>query len=126
MLGTEGAYAFACILLEVSGASFCSFPEIGCAYYLILFHPGNGSYEDGLKAGMNTAHSMLGRRFTFLRNPKQMVPSWTEAALRHYVIRFFKHFISASCLTLLQKVTWALQMHLSMETFHLLTRIKVF
>ncbi|KAJ8423813.1 LOW QUALITY PROTEIN: hypothetical protein Cgig2_033069 [Carnegiea gigantea] len=64
---------------------------------------GNGSYEGGLKAGMMTAHAMLGRRFTFLRNPKQMVPSWTEAALRHYVIRFFKHFISAGCLTLLEE-----------------------
>ncbi|KAJ8434858.1 hypothetical protein Cgig2_022137 [Carnegiea gigantea] len=64
---------------------------------------GNRSYEDGLKSGMITAHAILGRSFTFLRNPKQMVPSWTEAAARHYVIKFLKHFISAGCLILLEE-----------------------
>jgi len=45
-----------------------------------------------------TAHAMLGRSFNFLKNPKQMMPSWTEAAARQYVIRFFKRFIAAGCL----------------------------
>jgi len=50
------------------------------------------------QAGLIAAHAVLGRSFTVQRNLKQMVPSWTEAAARHYVTRFLKQFISAGCL----------------------------
>ncbi|KAJ8434857.1 hypothetical protein Cgig2_022136 [Carnegiea gigantea] len=66
-------------------------------------HHGNGSHEDALKAGMIAAHAVLGRSFTIYRNPKQMVPSWTEAAARHYVTRFLKQFISSGSLILLEE-----------------------
>ncbi|KAJ8434855.1 hypothetical protein Cgig2_022134 [Carnegiea gigantea] len=37
------------------------------------------------QAGMMAAHAVLRRSFTVIKNPKQMVLSWTEAAVRHYI-----------------------------------------
>ncbi|KAH9618837.1 hypothetical protein KSS87_006533 [Heliosperma pusillum] len=63
---------------------------------------GYGFHEDGLKAGVSAAHSLLGSSFNLLENPKQMVPSWKETAARLFVTRFLSGFISAGCLSLLE------------------------
>ncbi|XP_074290881.1 uncharacterized protein LOC141617601 isoform X1 [Silene latifolia] len=65
-------------------------------------YQGYGFHEDGLKAGMSAAHSLLGSSFNLLKNPKQMVPSLKETAARLFVTRFLSGFISAGSLTLLE------------------------
>ncbi|KAF7837436.1 Cyclopropane-fatty-acyl-phospholipid synthase isoform 1 [Senna tora] len=66
-------------------------------------YQGYGFHEDGLKAGMIAAHGVLGRCCALLRNPKHMVPSWTELGARLFVTRFLKFYISTGCLTLLEE-----------------------
>ncbi|KAL7105558.1 hypothetical protein ACP275_07G052000 [Erythranthe tilingii] len=65
------------------------------AYQDYFFH------EDGLQAGLLAANSLLGKKeFTLRKNPKQMIPSWTEAGARIFVVRFLRRFIVAGCLIL--------------------------
>ncbi|KAK9140261.1 hypothetical protein Scep_009942 [Stephania cephalantha] len=45
-------------------------------------YQGYGFHEDGLKAGMVAAHSLLGESYVPLKNSKHMVPSWTETGAR--------------------------------------------
>lgn len=66
-------------------------------------YQGYGFHEDGLKAGMLAAQGLLGKSFSILTNPKQMVPSLIEAAAGLFVTRFLRQFISAGCLTLLEE-----------------------
>ncbi|XP_031282306.1 uncharacterized protein LOC116140870 [Pistacia vera] len=61
-------------------------------------YQGYGSHEDGLKAGMSAAHSVLGKHYEILSNPKHMVPSWMETGARLFVARFLGHYISTGSL----------------------------
>ncbi|KAF7019440.1 hypothetical protein CFC21_032616 [Triticum aestivum] len=54
----------------------------------------HGFHEDGLKAGKAAAQGLLGNKCELLLNPKQMIPSWTEAGARLLVARFFNQYIS--------------------------------
>lgn len=65
-------------------------------------YQGYGFHEDGLKAGMAAAHSMIGKSSPVLNNPKHMVPSLIETGARLLVTRFLGQFISAGCLILLE------------------------
>ncbi|KAI3451310.1 hypothetical protein Pfo_007975 [Paulownia fortunei] len=66
-------------------------------------YQGYGFHEDGVKAGIVAANSLLGKGFTIQKNPKNMVPSWPEAGARHLVTRFLQRFIAAGCLILLEE-----------------------
>ncbi|XP_023877942.1 uncharacterized protein LOC111990399 isoform X2 [Quercus suber] len=66
-------------------------------------YQGYGFHEDGLKAGMAAAHSMLGKSCALLSNPKHMVPSLIETGARLCVTRFLGHYISTGCLILLEE-----------------------
>uniref|UniRef100_A0A2P2LGT4 Uncharacterized protein LOC105129420 isoform X2 n=1 Tax=Rhizophora mucronata TaxID=61149 RepID=A0A2P2LGT4_RHIMU len=59
---------------------------------------GYGFHEDGLKSGMTTAHSLLGKSCVLLSNPKHMVPSLLETGARLFVTRFLGHYISTGSL----------------------------
>uniref|UniRef100_A0A2N9GZN4 Amine oxidase domain-containing protein n=1 Tax=Fagus sylvatica TaxID=28930 RepID=A0A2N9GZN4_FAGSY len=61
-------------------------------------YQGYGFHEDGLKAGMAAAHSLLGKSCALLSNPKCMVPSMLETGARLIVTRFLGRYISAGCL----------------------------
>ncbi|VAH53981.1 unnamed protein product [Triticum turgidum subsp. durum] len=65
-------------------------------------YQGHGFHEDGLKAGKAAAQGLLGKKFQLLRNPKQMIPSWTEAGTRLLVARFFNQFITIGNLILVE------------------------
>ncbi|XP_026387753.1 uncharacterized protein LOC113282864 [Papaver somniferum] len=65
-------------------------------------YQGYGFHEDGLKAGMIAAHSVLGRNCNLLTNKKHMVPSLTETGARLFVTRFLGNFISTGSLILLE------------------------
>ncbi|KAB1219321.1 Cyclopropane-fatty-acyl-phospholipid synthase [Morella rubra] len=66
-------------------------------------YQGYGFHEDGLKAGIAAAHSMLGKSSDLLSNPKHMVPSLIETGARLFVTRFLENYISAGCLILLEE-----------------------
>ncbi|GAY45446.1 hypothetical protein CUMW_089570 [Citrus unshiu] len=66
-------------------------------------YQGYGFQEDGLKAGMITAHGVLGKNCAVLSNPKHMVPSLLEKGARLFVARFFRRYISTGCLILLEE-----------------------
>ncbi|KAL3648750.1 hypothetical protein CASFOL_005153 [Castilleja foliolosa] len=61
---------------------------------------GYGFHEDGLKAGMLTANSLLGKAYAVRKHPKHMVPSWTESGARLLLTRFLKQLITTGCLIL--------------------------
>ncbi|CAN6174927.1 unnamed protein product [Urochloa humidicola] len=66
-------------------------------------YQGYGFHEDGLKAGKSAAQDLLGRKSGLLVNPKQMVPSWTEAGARLLVARFLGQYVSFGNLVLLEE-----------------------
>ncbi|XP_017699471.1 uncharacterized protein LOC103711840 isoform X2 [Phoenix dactylifera] len=66
-------------------------------------YQGFGFHEDGLKAGIVAANSVLGMDCVLLRNPRQMVPSLVETGARLIVTRFLEKYISTGCLTLLEE-----------------------
>ncbi|VAH38565.1 unnamed protein product [Triticum turgidum subsp. durum] len=66
-------------------------------------YQGHGFHEDGLKAGKAAAQGLLGKKCQLLQNPKQMIPSWTEAGTRLLVARFFNQFISIGNLILVEE-----------------------
>ncbi|KAH9681828.1 Amino oxidase domain-containing protein [Citrus sinensis] len=66
-------------------------------------YQGYGFQEDGLKAGMITAHGVLGKNCAVLSNPKHMVPSLLEKGARLFVARFLRRYISTGCLILLEE-----------------------
>ncbi|KAA3454501.1 Mycolic acid cyclopropane synthase [Gossypium australe] len=66
-------------------------------------YQGYGFHEDGLKAGMSAANGVLGKSYSVLSNPKQMVPSLMETGARSFVTRFLSHFISTGCVILLEE-----------------------
>ncbi|CAA0818685.1 Cyclopropane-fatty-acyl-phospholipid synthase, partial [Striga hermonthica] len=65
-------------------------------------YQGYGFHEDGLKAGMLVANSVLRKSCTLQNNPKHMVPSWLEAGARTLVTRFLERFIATGSITLLE------------------------
>ncbi|KAF8077485.1 hypothetical protein N665_1033s0001 [Sinapis alba] len=67
-------------------------------------YQGYGFHEDGLKAGMAAAESLLGKDMVpTLSKPKHMVPSLTEKGARFLFTRFLRHFISTGCVTLYEE-----------------------
>lgn len=66
-------------------------------------YQGYGFHEDGLKAGMVAAHSLLGKHCPILNNPKHMVPTLMETGARLFVSRFLEHFISTGSVILLEE-----------------------
>ncbi|CAL5087453.1 unnamed protein product [Urochloa decumbens] len=66
-------------------------------------YQGYGFHEDGLKAGKSAAQDLLGKKSGLLVNPKQMVPSWTEAGARLLVARFLGQYVSFGNLVLLEE-----------------------
>ncbi|KAF5202274.1 Cyclopropane-fatty-acyl-phospholipid synthase [Thalictrum thalictroides] len=66
-------------------------------------YQGYGFHEDGLKAGMVAAHSVLGKKCVLLRDRKHMVPSVTETGARLFVTKFLDRFITTGRLTLLEE-----------------------
>ncbi|KAE9612107.1 putative cyclopropane-fatty-acyl-phospholipid synthase [Lupinus albus] len=66
-------------------------------------YQGYGFQEDGLKAGMITAHGILGKCCSLQTNPKHMVHSWKELGARLFVTRFLSSYISTGCLMLLEE-----------------------
>ncbi|XP_044968567.1 uncharacterized protein LOC123428428 [Hordeum vulgare subsp. vulgare] len=63
----------------------------------------HGFHEDGLKAGKVVAQGLLGKKCELLLNPKQMIPSWTEAGARLLVARFFNQYVSIGNLTFVEE-----------------------
>lgn len=63
-------------------------------------YQGYGFHEDSVKAGKAAALGLLGRKFDVLVNPKQMVPSWTQAVARLLVLRSFDGLISIGNLSI--------------------------
>jgi len=47
-----------------------------------------------VQAGKSAAQDLLGKKSGLLVNPKQMVPSWTEAGARLLVARFLGQYVS--------------------------------
>ncbi|XP_030508263.2 uncharacterized protein LOC115723007 [Cannabis sativa] len=66
-------------------------------------YQGYGFHEDGLKAGMAAAYSVLGKNCNLHTNPNHMVPSITERGARLFVTRFLGQYISAGCLIILEE-----------------------
>ncbi|KAF4364827.1 hypothetical protein G4B88_025546 [Cannabis sativa] len=66
-------------------------------------YQGYGFHEDGLKAGMAAAYSLLGKNCDLHTNPNHMVPSITERGARLFVTRFLGQYISAGCLIILEE-----------------------
>ncbi|XP_044334958.1 uncharacterized protein [Triticum aestivum] len=66
-------------------------------------YQGHGFHEDGLKAGKAVAQGLLGKKCELLLNPKQMIPSWTEAGARLLVASFFNLYISIGNLILVEE-----------------------
>ncbi|KAM3298666.1 hypothetical protein ACQJBY_040253 [Aegilops geniculata] len=66
-------------------------------------YQGHGFHEDGLKSGKAAAQGLLGKKCEVLLNPKQMIPSWTEAGARLLVTRFFNQYISIGNLILVEE-----------------------
>ncbi|PIA36281.1 hypothetical protein AQUCO_03400289v1, partial [Aquilegia coerulea] len=66
-------------------------------------YQGYGFHEDGLKAGMIAAHSVLGKKCVLLRDRKHMVASVIERGARFFVTKFLERFITTGRLTLLEE-----------------------
>ncbi|XP_056867370.1 uncharacterized protein LOC108861969 isoform X2 [Raphanus sativus] len=67
-------------------------------------YQGYGFHEDGLKAGMTAAQSLLGKDMVPpLSKPKHMVPSLTEKGARFLFTRFLRHFISTGCVVVYEE-----------------------
>ncbi|XP_076953522.1 uncharacterized protein LOC143627625 isoform X2 [Bidens hawaiensis] len=66
-------------------------------------YQGYGLYEDGVKAGIVAANTMLNRSYKILNNPKQMVPSFMEAGARSLFVKFLKDYIATGTLILLEE-----------------------
>ncbi|VAH38539.1 unnamed protein product [Triticum turgidum subsp. durum] len=54
-------------------------------------------------SGKAAAQGLLGKKCELLLNPKKMIPSWTEAAARLLVARFFNQYISIGNLILVEE-----------------------
>ncbi|KAI3716416.1 hypothetical protein L1987_67281 [Smallanthus sonchifolius] len=66
-------------------------------------YQGYGFHEDGLKAGMVAANSLLNLSCEILNNPKHMVPSLMESGARYFVARFLQDYIAMGSLILLEE-----------------------
>ncbi|KAI8560789.1 hypothetical protein RHMOL_Rhmol04G0283000 [Rhododendron molle] len=64
---------------------------------------GYGFQEDGVKASLVAANSILTESCAILSIPKHMLPSFMETGARIFVIRFLGHFISTGSLILLEE-----------------------
>ncbi|GKU85705.1 hypothetical protein SLEP1_g333 [Rubroshorea leprosula] len=66
-------------------------------------YQGYGFHEDGLKAGMVAANSLLGKSCSIRNNPKHMVPSLIETGARLSVSKFLRNYLSTGCVILLEE-----------------------
>ncbi|XP_077252798.1 uncharacterized protein LOC143892223 isoform X2 [Tasmannia lanceolata] len=66
-------------------------------------YQGYGFQEDGFKAGMVAANSVLGKNCILPRNREHMVLSLAETGARLIITRFLERYISTGCLTLLEE-----------------------
>ncbi|GAU25286.1 hypothetical protein TSUD_17990, partial [Trifolium subterraneum] len=66
-------------------------------------YQGYGYHGDGLKAGMDAAHDILGRICVLQSNLKYIIPSWTEMGARFFVTRFLSVYITTGSLMLLEE-----------------------
>ncbi|KAG6428200.1 hypothetical protein SASPL_112451 [Salvia splendens] len=66
-------------------------------------YQGYGFPEDGVKAGILAANSMLTKRYTHSNIPRCMVPSRLETGACFVVARFFQRFIATGCLIFLEE-----------------------
>ncbi|GKV19104.1 hypothetical protein SLEP1_g29401 [Rubroshorea leprosula] len=66
-------------------------------------YQGYGFPEDGLKAGMVAANSLLGKSCSVINNPKHMVPSLLEIGARLFVTNFLRNFISTGSVILFEE-----------------------
>ncbi|KAF9586852.1 hypothetical protein IFM89_039927, partial [Coptis chinensis] len=71
-------------------------------WFCKAYRAGCGFHEEGLKAGMVAAHSVLGKSCVLLGNRKHMLPSVTEKGARIFVTKFLERFITTGHLTLLE------------------------
>uniref|UniRef100_A0A8I6X908 Amine oxidase domain-containing protein n=2 Tax=Hordeum vulgare subsp. vulgare TaxID=112509 RepID=A0A8I6X908_HORVV len=88
-------------------------------------YQGHGFHEDGLKAGKAAAHGLLGKKCELLLNPKQMIPSWTEASTRLLVARFFNQFVSIGTLILVEEGGSVLSFGKACDKCHIKSVIRV-
>ncbi|KAI5009686.1 hypothetical protein ZWY2020_011823 [Hordeum vulgare] len=88
-------------------------------------YQGHGFHEDGLKAGKAAAHGLLGKKCELLLNPKQMIPSWTEASTRLLVTRFFNQFVSIGTLILVEEGGSVLSFGKACDKCHIKSVIRV-
>ena len=51
-------------------------------------------HVESMQSGKAAAQGLLGKKYELLLNPKQMIPSWTEAGVRLLVARFLNQYIS--------------------------------
>ncbi|KAK2453969.1 Cyclopropane-fatty-acyl-phospholipid synthase [Trifolium repens] len=68
-----------------------------------MYFSGYGYHGDGLKAGMDAAHDILGRICVLQSNLKYIIPSWTEMGARFFVTRFLSAYITTGSLMLLEE-----------------------
>ncbi|XP_057809686.1 uncharacterized protein LOC131024193 [Salvia miltiorrhiza] len=66
-------------------------------------YQGYGFPEDGVKAGILAANSLLRKHYTSPHNPTRMVPSLLENGARVLVTRFLQRFIATGCLILMEE-----------------------
>ncbi|XP_047945292.1 uncharacterized protein LOC125191903 [Salvia hispanica] len=66
-------------------------------------YQGYGFPEDGVKAGILAANSMLRKHYTYSNNPTCMVPSRLETGACFVVTRFLQRFIVTGCLIFLEE-----------------------
>ncbi|XP_042050616.1 uncharacterized protein LOC121795994 isoform X2 [Salvia splendens] len=66
-------------------------------------YQGYGFPEDGVKAGILAANSMLRKLYTYSNIPKGMVPSRPETGACFVVARFFQRFIATGCLIFVEE-----------------------
>ncbi|KAK1419908.1 hypothetical protein QVD17_29344 [Tagetes erecta] len=65
-------------------------------------YQGYGLHEDGVKAGIVAANSMLNKSCEILNNPKQMVPSLMEASARLFLVKYLRDNIANATLILIE------------------------
>ncbi|KAJ0861944.1 putative cyclopropane-fatty-acyl-phospholipid synthase [Helianthus annuus] len=66
-------------------------------------YQGYGFNEDGVKAGIVAANTMLNKSYDILNNPNQMVPTFMEANARSLIVKFLRNYITLGTLILIEE-----------------------
>ncbi|XP_078427785.1 uncharacterized protein LOC144700210 isoform X2 [Wolffia australiana] len=82
--------------LELKGIQGCRKIWFAGAYQ------GYGFHEDGLKAGINAANSVLKKDLCILENKIHMVPSLMETGARFFVTKFLRQYVKEGSVELLE------------------------